>query len=54
MQAIGNRILQNNRKMNIVYVTSEKFTNHLINSIRDGKNDPFRNKYRTADALYVR
>ena len=27
MQAVGNRILQNNRSMNIVYVTSEKFTN---------------------------
>lgn len=53
MQAVGNRILQNNHKMNIVYVTSEKFTNHLINSIRDGKNDPFRNKYRSADALLI-
>ena len=54
MQAIGNRILQNNRKMNIVYVTSEKFTNHLINTIRDGKNnDTFRNKYRNADALLI-
>lgn len=41
MQAVGNRILQNNHSMNIVYVTSEKFTNHLINSIREGKNDPF-------------
>ena len=53
MQAIGNRILQNNKKMNVVYVTSEKFTNQLINSIKDGKNDPFRNKYRTADALLI-
>ena len=53
MQAVGNRIFQNNRHMNIVYVTSEKFTNHLINSIRDGKNDPFRNKYRNADALLI-
>ena len=53
MQAVGNRILRNNPKMNIVYVTSEKFTNHLINSIRDGKNDPFRNKYRNADALLI-
>ena len=53
MQAIGNRIYQNNNSMNIVYVTSEQFTNHLINSIRDGKNDPFRNKYRTADALLI-
>lgn len=53
MQAVGNRILQKNHNMNIVYVTSEQFTNHLINSIRDGKNDPFRNKYRSADALLI-
>ena len=54
MQAIGNRILHNNRTMNIVYVTSEKFTNQLINSIRDGKNnDLFRSKYRNADALLI-
>ena len=53
MQAVGNRILQNNPSMNIVYVTSEQFTNHLINSIKDGKNDPFRNKYRNTDALLI-
>ncbi len=53
MQAIGNRILQNNKKMNVVYVTSEKFTNQLINSIKDFKNDPFRNKYRSADVLII-
>ena len=39
--------------MNIVYVTSEQFTNQLINSIIDGRNDPFRNKYRNADALLI-
>ena len=53
MQAVGNRILQNNPNMNIVYVTSEQFTNQLINSIKDGKNDPFRNKYRNTDALLI-
>ena len=53
MQAVGNRIFQNDHTMNIVYVTSEQFTNQLINSIRDGKNDPFRNKYRSADALLI-
>ena len=53
MHAIGNRILQNNRKMNVVYVTSEKFTNQLIISIKDLKNDPFRNKYRNADVLII-
>ena len=53
IQAIGNRILQNYRKKNVVYVTSEKFTNQLIISIKDFKNDPFRNKYRTADVLII-
>ena len=53
MQAIGNRILKNNRNMNVVYVTSEKFTNQLIISIKDLKNDPFRNKYRNADVLII-
>ena len=53
MQAIGNRIYQNNKKMNVVYVTSEKFTNQLIISIRDKNNDPFRNKYRNADVLII-
>lgn len=53
MQAVGNRILQNNPNLNIVYVTSEQFTNQLINSIKDGKNDPFRNKYRNTDALLI-
>ena len=54
MQAIGNRILKNHHSMNVVYVTSEHFTNQLINAIRDGKNnDLFRNKYRNADALLI-
>ena len=53
MQAVGNRLMQNNPSINIVYVTSEQFTNHLINSIKDGQNDPFRNKYRNTDALLI-
>ena len=53
MHAIGNRILQNNRKANVLYVTSEKFTNHLINAIKDFKNEAFRNKYRNIDVLLI-
>lgn len=53
MQAIGNRILQNNRSAKILYVTSEKFTNQLINAIKDNKNEVFRNKYRTIDVLLI-
>ena len=53
MQAVGNRILQNNRSMNIVYVTSEKFTNQLINAIKDSKTEQFKNKYRNIDVLLI-
>ena len=53
MQAIGNRILSNNRLAKILYVTSEKFTNQLINAIKDNKNEVFRNKYRTIDVLLI-
>ncbi len=53
MHAIGNRILQNNKSAKILYVTSEKFTNQLINAIKDNKNEVFRNKYRTIDVLLI-
>ena len=53
MHAIGNRILQNNRYAKILYVTSEKFTNQMINAIKDNKNEVFRNKYRTIDVLLI-
>ena len=46
MHAIGHYILQNNPKSKVVYVSSEKFTNELINSIKDDKNEEFRTKYR--------
>lgn len=53
MQAIGNRIIENNQKANVLYVTSEKFTNQLINSIKDYKTELFRNKYRNIDVLLI-
>ena len=53
MQAIGHRVLQKNSKAKIVYITSEMFTNELINSIRDDKTIQFRNKYRNIDVLMV-
>ena len=53
MHAIGNRILENNNKKNVLYVTSEKFTNQLINAIKDNKNEFFRNKYRNIDVLLI-
>jgi len=53
MQAIGHHILNNNPSIKVVYVSSEKFTNELINSIRDDKTEEFRNKYRKMDILLV-
>ena len=53
MHAIGNRILENNTNKNVLYVTSEKFTNQLINAIKDNKNEVFRNKYRSIDVLLI-
>ncbi|EDS76934.1 chromosomal replication initiator protein DnaA [Clostridium massiliodielmoense] len=53
MHAIGHYILQNTPNAKVVYVSSEKFTNELINSIKDDKNEEFRNKYRNVDVLLI-
>jgi len=53
MHSVANEILKNNKNANILYVTSEKFTNQLINAIKDNKNEMFRNKYRTIDVLLI-
>ncbi len=53
MHAIGHYVLQNNSNAKVVYVSSEKFTNELINAIRDDRNEEFRNKYRNVDILLI-
>ena len=54
MHAIANEILTNNKNSSIVYVTSEKFTNQLVNAIKDNKTEMFRNKYRqNIDVLLI-
>ena len=53
MHAIGNEVLRKNNLSNVLYVTSEKFTNQLINAIKDNKNEQFRNKYRNVDILLI-
>jgi chromosomal replication initiator protein len=53
MHAIGHHILTKNPTIKVVYVTSETFTNELINSIKDDKNIQFRNKYRNIDVLLI-
>jgi chromosomal replication initiator protein len=53
MHAIGNRILKNFPDLRVLYISSEKFTNELINSIRDSNPEQFRQKYRNIDVLLV-
>lgn len=53
MHAIGHYILSQNPNCKVLYISSERFTNELINSIKDDKNAEFRNKYRTIDVLLI-
>jgi len=53
MHAIGHQVLKKNQSARIVYSSSEKFTNELINSIRDDKTEDFRQKYRNVDVLLI-
>ncbi|SFL74704.1 chromosomal replication initiator protein [Gracilibacillus orientalis] len=53
MHAIGHYVLDHNPSAKVVYLSSEKFTNEFINSIRDNKAVNFRNKYRNVDVLLI-
>jgi len=53
MHAIGNHILAKKPETKISYISSEKFTNELIDSIKDGSTKNFREKYRNVDVLLI-
>lgn len=53
MQAIGHHVTRTNARSKILYITSETFTNELIDSIRNDKTLQFRNKYRNIDILLI-
>ena len=53
LYAIANRIQQNYPDFNIVYISSEQFTNELIIALREHRNVEFRKKYRNADLLLM-
>ena len=56
MHSIGHFILDQNPDKKVLYVTSEQFTNEVIESIRSGnaaKMNKFREKYRTVDVLLI-
>ncbi len=53
MHAIGNRIKQNDPSMKVLYISSENFTNEIINSIYNKNTEAFRKKYRNIDCLII-
>ena len=58
MHAIGHYIIDQNPNANVLYVTSEKFTNEVIEAVRTGNSSPektkqFRDKYRNIDVLLI-
>jgi chromosomal replication initiator protein len=53
MQAIGHEIKRRTPQAAICYVSSEKFTNEMINSLRYDKMISFRDKFRTMDVLLI-
>ncbi len=58
MHAIGHYILEHYPQKNVLYVSSEMFTNELINALRDPNNansklSSFKQKYRTVDVLLI-
>lgn len=55
LNAIGNYAKAKNPESNICYVTSEDFTNEMVDAIMEGKNKmaTFRNKYRQVDILLI-
>ncbi|MBU1473690.1 MAG: chromosomal replication initiator protein DnaA [Acidobacteria bacterium] len=53
MNAIGHFVLNQNKRMKILYITTEKFMNDLINHLQYGKILDFRQKYRSVDVLLM-
>ncbi len=47
LSAIGHRILQDNPRANVIYTSSEQFTNEVINAVLSSKLEEFRSKYRS-------
>ena len=53
MHAIGHEVKRRNPAFSITYVSGEKFTNEMIDAMRNHKQTTFRDKYRTVDVLLI-
>ncbi len=53
IQATGNKINENNNKLNIFYTSSEKFSQDYVNALTNNRINQFKNKYRNFDVLIM-
>jgi len=53
LQAIGNRLKKGKKKLKILYASSEKFTDDLVNAIRNQKMTEFKKSFRNLDLLLI-
>ena len=53
MHAVGNFVFEQNPNAKVLYITTEKFTNELIQAIQNNKTEEFRSKYRSIDVLLI-
>ena len=53
INAIGNYILKNDPKRKFLYLSSERFTNEMVNALQNHEMDKFREKYRNTDILMI-
>ncbi len=53
MYAIGNYIKETQPDLKVLYISSEKFTNEIVNSISNKTTESFRRKYRNIDCLII-
>ncbi len=53
MQAVGRKILEENREKRVKYLTGEEFTNEIVDAIRAKSTNDFKKKYRQLDCLLL-
>ncbi|MCB0311125.1 MAG: chromosomal replication initiator protein DnaA [Bdellovibrionales bacterium] len=53
LHAIGNAVLQRRPQAKVLYISSESFTNELIQALRNAKMDEFKNRLRNIEVLLI-
>ena len=53
LTAIGNKIVDKHRSTNLLYISSEQFTNEVVSAIRHNKTEEMKRKFRNLDVLLI-